>query len=171
MAKEKPTFIRFGENRIRTDEIKNYGISEEGVYFQKVYVWNDEPKGGVLASLFIKRENWVFTGKKVKIEKSEIPSFSKPRFAGGRCRLVYAKKGQCYMENPQSASYDGAYVRAEKDGYYTVGNVDAAPGDIIVETKKYLFVTTLENSNHKFFEDNGEFNIFQKIKELDEILG
>lgn len=56
---------------------------------------------------------------------------------------------------------------ADRNKVYTIKkeNVKHIP------SKKYLYVTTYQNDNYQFFEDNGQFNIYTKLNELKTLLG
>lgn len=146
MTNDKPIFVKCGKERIKISNIKSYGISTETMYFQKVYEIDDDSSfwGKLLSS-------WVYKGKTFKIDEylASVLNYSSSGYI--RRKLFSPEKGY-YDENP--------------------GNLDtrAPKSDLITKNVEYLYITTYQDDNYIFYEDNEEFNIHEKCKELDKWL-
>lgn len=131
---KKSTFIAFDDIRIKTSNIKNYGISSEVFYFKKIYERVEIPKTGIAKALGIGTWKDVWNGKTetngIKIERFKEPN------------VRY-----------------GSIV-----DYYPLRR------DYVEKTIEYLYVTTFQNDNYKFYECNVSFDIREKMKEIDDCM-
>lgn len=116
--KEVPTFIQFGEVRIKISNIKTYGIGKETTYFEK--------------------------------EKE------------------YEKRDRSPLQQTLTGVLKGLKFFYEATG---------APGDankkntvIIEKESKYLYITTYQKDNYKFYDYKVDFDIDSKLQELDNFL-
>ena len=131
---KKSAFIAFDDIRIKTSNIKNYGIASEVFYFKKIYDKIPCEKG--LAKM-LGCVDTVWNGKTeengIKIEEFRNPNVT-------------------YSHNQ---SYRNYLPLRE---------------DYVEKTIEYLYVTTYQNDNYKFYECNVSFDIREKIKEIDDCM-
>ena len=143
MNEHSPTFITIGDTRIKLSNIKNYGISSETQYFQKVYEKN--PNCNTLLSLFSEKQ-WIYMGHKTRIS-SEIAENLKRN----RIKKKYFTEEKGYYEEYHANWED--FDLASKD-------------DLVIEDVEYLYVDTGQKDNHEFV----GADIYKKCEELDKLL-
>ena len=135
----RPDFIVFGDTRIKTSNIKNYGISKEQVYYEKVYTKKDWGIGAAVLNLML-------DGGKVRVsdfnETSEWIRFGR--------------------KEPISA-----ICIKDSDGSYKWTTLDIGCGKYEQREEKYLYVTVFQGDNYTFNEKEANFNIYEKCKEMD----
>lgn len=196
MAKNK--FITFGDVRIKLRNIKNYGISTEKFYYERVYkvvytkakskLWRffgfedtDIQKTDVYVEISENRFNSI----KNREETAGHVIFNKDKenhfyyddnffFNIGNVSILNANiANHAYTHNSYKLSDTSeiviclAYEKSTYDGKpYEKPLFYAKPDDVWCEKKKYLYVTTYQNDNFRFY-DNDNLNIKEKINELD----
>ena len=131
---KKPSFIAFDDIRIKTSNIKNYGISSEVFYFKKIY--DKIPCENGLAKL-LGCVDTVWNGETEK-NGIKIEEFRNPKVT--------------YTHN---------------QGYK---NYLPLREDYVEKTIEYLYVTTYQNDNYKFYECDVSFDIREKMKEIDDCM-
>ena len=137
---KKPTFIAFGDVRIKTSNIKNYGIASGIRWYAKVYQYLPSKSDALLDKMFGLR--WKWCGDIIELSKN----------------------GNGYR-----------YIKSKRDGKIKQGNRDYGAGymsesDYIKKDIPYLYVTTYQNDNYEFWEDEVKFDIKAKCKEIDDCM-
>ncbi len=179
------TFVNIGGNRIKVSNIKNFGISYETEYYAKVYKINIEEYGvgflgGLLFATFdkeIPESSYKVTDKTDTNYKMEISEDEYTKIKKGKILPIYAQVEKdnicnCYVKRDL---YDGTYIILAQqkgkweDGEYVDGNIlsVATPDDVFEEKIRYLYITTYQNDNFTFYED--ECDIDEKLAELDSL--
>lgn len=131
--------------RINKSNIKNYGISEEKVRYIKIYQ-KQEINQIFGLSLFVE---YKWNGELVEYT-DEISGLTQD-FTGMRgrgCKLSRDREGKLYCLGPN--------FRLQED-------------DFVEKFRKYLYVTTYQGDNFKFFENKVNFKISEKLHEIDGI--
>jgi CspA family cold shock protein len=175
--KHYPVFVQFGDTRIKLANIKSYGVSIHRTYFEKIYEKVGELTGdetgfiGFLKSLVDWDEiefQWQYKGR--SFEVSEVQAAQILR--GQSKRAVYVKKGERYklMDNTDGSHTYERYHRADKDGIYCLER-NTEKTDLIIKDRQYLYITTYQNDNYRFYEDEVGFDINEKVRELDIAFG
>lgn len=137
-------FISFGNVRVNKANIKNYGISREKVKYIKIYQKEINKIFGL--NLLVKYE---WNGELVEFT-DEICYLTEDYngMIGCGCKLSRDRDGKLYCL--------GVDFRLQKD-------------DFVDKIQEYLYVTTYQGDNFKFFENKVNFKISDKLKELDDI--
>lgn len=156
----RPTFIQFGNIRVKLSNIKNYGIDTCNSYYCKVYEYspelaqkieNDNRKQRglfkVLSTIF-SEEPYEWKGEKIY-----IASFLK-EFA--------LKAVGINPDDPDDHRQGYAYIR-KPDGTLELDKED----DFLEIKENFLYVKTYQNDSFEFPEGEVDFNIFEKCKEID----
>lgn len=143
----RPTFIGFGDVRIKLGNIKNYGLSEGEHCYAKVYtLYRPELFVDSLADCLFGKTEWIWTGEKVDLGTWD---FGKMEFCP-----VYQRVGEEITK-----VHDSSYRYGIK-----------TTNDIIREPEEYLYVTTFQGDNYRFFQSSAGFDIHEKLAELDKYL-
>ncbi|MEA5093498.1 MAG: cold shock domain-containing protein [Sedimentibacter saalensis] len=162
--KKHGTFIQFGDVRVKLSNVKNYGISQDYYQYEKVFrVWYNESTSKLGKLFNIKYEfDWEFADK---YERLYCNSEREKKIKAGECySYVYAEKDQAY-------SYEGNnLIFAKEPGIYKSNIRRSCLGDIVDLPEDYLYVTTYQGDNYKFRVNNGDFDIYKKLEELDSAL-
>ncbi len=139
----KPLFIAFNDIRIKISNIKDYGINTKERYLVKLY---REEKVPYLLSYLL---YFVDTGKYVEINETQYHNFYRSenykkyvQLESGVIRQTQHEQGQRYIKK----------------------------SDLLKKTERYLFVTTYQNDNYIFWEDETNFNIEEKRNEIDKYM-
>lgn len=140
---KKPTFITFDNIRIKSTNIKNYGINKSARYYVKIFDRN--PRNSIFD---FKTPIHTWNGL-----TEEIPESQYNAYVNG---MSYDFE-HCTRRREKSKSYIGS----EESG------VRMPKSDLIVKELSYLFVTTYQNDNYIFWENETSFNIYDKCKEID----
>lgn len=148
----RPSFVDFGKTRIRFSNIKNYGIASAPVYYAKVFVLVEKEGKSKLFGKYRYKER-VDSGRRVRLcDTSE--SDAKSMLCDG---------SQYYHR------YEAENGKINK--VHTGGLLESGPVSFedLVECKNvdYLYVTTYQKDNYRFFADLTEFDIHSKCKEID----
>ena len=167
-------FVQFGNLRIKTNNIKSYGISSKTFYFEQIF--EEYYRKTATTSIGIFFENLVGGVADVKPSEYGFEEIDYERYLdikSGReiKRRVYAKKGdQIHFKHYSTLNYrDETIYTVPADGIYTV-DFYTVPEDVVAETYSYLYVTTYQGDNYQFYENEVDFDIYNKCKELDELL-
>lgn len=148
----RPSFVEFGNTRIRLSNIKNYGIASVPVYYAKVFVLVEKEAKSKLFGKYRYKE-CVDSGKRVRLcDTSETDA-----------RSILCDGSQYYHRYELQ---DGKINRIHTGGLLVYGPVSF---EDLVECKNvdYLYVTTYQKDNYRFFADISEFDIHSKCKEID----
>lgn len=171
-------FVSFGDVRIKVSNIKNYGIATEPCCFAKVYVEKTEERTHY--SLIRRREKkytahlWVPSDDyKVRISRQEyekVLNLTNAEFVG---RYVLIPKDKKYegitFGEPITVLDDKVIVQQKGTALFIVGAGFLTSKDVWIGERDYLYITTYQNDNFKFYRDECCFNIDEAIKELDEL--
>lgn len=150
---KKPTFIAFGDVRIKTSNIKNYGLSTLTRYYVKVYGFVENDSDGWLKrnfSLKAYASYWRYIGIDAEMDEKTYLSHQKHNFSDG-CKYVKNK--------------DGSISQTQ-----TNCPVSLSPSDFSTKNVPYLYVTTYQNDNYTFYQDEVDFDIKAKCKEIDDCM-
>lgn len=147
----KPAFIAFGDVRIKLSNIKDYGISNGKIVVDKIFENVPVEEKGFFRALFGSRFRW---NNKLAFQ------FGREYGAG-----FYP----CGMNNPF-----WILVR-EADGNLravSLGPTEYSSYEPTVEyfDKDYLYITTYQKDNYKFFDCVAPFDIYEKCKEIDQYM-
>lgn len=158
----RPTFIQFGDVRIKLSNIKNYGIDTCNASFVKVYEYDaqivkeherkqaDIKKAGGLRALFY------------------IPWSVDPYVWKGKRAYISASNKRTESFNGDVSEYWPSYKKNE-DGTIEL-DYQKTDDEVITEQQHYLYVTTYQGDNFRFIEHETDFDIFEKCKELDKYM-
>lgn len=148
---KKPTFIAFGDVRIKSTNIKNYGISIKTRYGVQVFKFIPSMSDNWIKRNFSLKaydSYWRRTGNYQEISKEEYLKCERDNFS----------KGRVYIERDNGE-------RVKSDYNFNLTNEDFAIQEI-----PYLYITTYQNDNYTFYQDEVEFNIREKFKEIDDCM-
>lgn len=170
-------FIAINDVRIKASNIKNYGVSVETKYLAAVYrikkVYTPTGSGffgRLLSTTSLEKEK---TDKRVVIDKGEYEWIKN----GGEAPIyglfdedddaVYRWN---YANVPEGIICHAVYKHFGQFGETTEGEpmIKASPEDVWCEEKKYLYITTYQNDNFKYYED--EVDINKIMTEIDNCL-
>lgn len=179
---KRPEFIAFGSERIKLNNIKNYGLSLGKVSYVKVYELKSVPIVGHFGrvkfaenclcwtkdDIVIKDYSDRSTGfsvtyydEKLQRDKSRNTKFI--RTSNGTIRNLTEDDGIIRDEN-------GTVISTGKvSGFFNGKQILA--DDIYSVEEEYLYVTTYQNTNYQWQKSLAKFDIFEKINELDSYLG
>lgn len=166
MAKNNMIII-LGNTRIRVNNIKNYGISSKIRPYEKIY--------GVEKMVFVQKRKGLgkIFGEEKRIEKNVLV---------WKGRLVAINDERLFRIDLEDSYYydpitDKQINRARKryqneKGELAEGFEWATRENSVVDKRvKYLYITTYQNDNFIFWEDEVNFDISEKCDELDKIFG
>ncbi len=144
-------FISFGNINLNVTDIREFGISNgKIIYYEYLY----KKKEIFIWELF-SQEPYERTGGTVMIDKKRYDSVK----SGNAYSLFEPGEEKEVTEKDlwNMINYIPYYQSARR----------ANQNDVFVKrSKKYLYVTTYQKKNYKFYEDNGKFNIYDKLDEL-----
>lgn len=177
-------FIAINDVRIKASNIKNYGIAEETHYHAAVYKLKEKIHS---AFFFFSYSEYTKekTNRTVAIDKEQYDFIMNGNTAPIYGLFPEEGNGKGYVEISSVFDDDMFGINYTKvpEGYITyaikrrhedLGNVEeeimveATPDDIWCDSKKYLYITTYQNDNFKFYED--EVNIAQVMSNIDSCL-
>lgn len=162
MSNTKDTFLFIGKNRIRLSNIKTYGISSKVFYYQKVY------RATVESMIIFFNHSFSWEGDTILLNKEKQDRIKKlnptmehdaleVKNTGSFEKLIIDEDGEMH----QAAEYMRTYNLSD--------NWHPEPGDIFGKKQKYLYITTFQNENYRFYESEVNFDIEEKCKEIDEM--
>lgn len=158
-------FIAINDVRIRVSNIKNYGVSEEKKYFSKVFeldsYYNRESRAEMNIEITKEEYEWVKSGK-------DAPAYA--LFDENDENVLYDDYlGNYYADFHKVPEGIICHAISTEDSFLD-GEImtKADPSDVWCEKKKYLYITTYQNDNFKFYDD--EIDVEQTIKKIDEYL-
>lgn len=165
-------FIKLGEERIKLSNIKNYGIASKDVYFQKVYTFTVED------GLFDKRE---YNDANMWQEITYLRYYDIANGLKDYMHIIKALKGEPIgvVDPSKRKLFESSYKNAKKDGIYDLNRIDdmcssvnanPSKSDVKLAREDYLFINSYQGDNYKFSASTANFDINEKILELDEIL-
>lgn len=145
---KKNKFIVLGNTRIKVGNIKSYGISnKKRITHEKIYTRKYTGDIGFLLSILSGGDCYYFEweGDMVPFTKERARELKEDGFMYRRYR----------NENGELVDDEQHYLEDD---------------DLIENECNYLYVTTYQNDNFQFFENEVDFDIFKKCSELDNIL-
>lgn len=160
---KRPAFVEFGDTRIKMSNIKNYGISSAPVYYARVFekIETEPAKKGLLWLIAGNPITWRDTGECIRLSESKEEA-EKLMERWVHVKGVYSSEAH-YREVCCKIK---RYVKT--NGVISDGETAAKFEDVITcKTVKYLYVTTFQNDNYRFYVDMVDFDIHEKCKELD----
>lgn len=160
---QRPTFVDFGSARIKLSNVKNYGISSTTVYYAPVfmYVERTEKKQTLFGEKDKKSWQLVDSGERIRLGETLSEAAAKWRADG----MTSSASGLAAVSAPYLWYYQ--YVREDgklRQGYSSTKSIEEAAE---CKTVEYLYVTTFQNDNYRFFADVVDFDIHEKCRELD----
>ena len=164
---QRPTFVDFGSARIKLSNVKNYGISSATVYYAPVfkYVERTEKKQTLFGEKVKKTRELVDSGERIRLGETSSEAINKWK-SDGMAEQIPGTLGN-FIDSFNSRYYQ--YVK--RDGELRRGYIDGSSKSIAeaAECKnvEYLYVTTFQNDNYRFFADVVDFDIHKKCRELD----
>lgn len=164
-------FVTFGDIRIKASNIKNYGIASENQY--GVYVYKDSSTSSFLGVhvpkynksneiIWIDKDEWFFYSSKERFNSwdSDIVKNTNGEYLSVHMFDEDAKELKwfygCVCKNNLGHVFEMPYSNNPRE-------------NLVCKTKEYLYVTTYQRDNYRFFDDSAPFDIHEKGKELDEI--
>lgn len=166
-ASKRPSFVEFGNTRIKLSNIKNYGISSAFIYYAKVFekVEKEPEKKGLLWLLTETPVEWVDTGERIRLCESKEEAEKLMEKWVKTDRKLYANE----LDYRATCCKVKRYLRT--NGVIS-DDATASKFDDVVECNsvKYLYVTTFQNDNYRFYVDTVDFDIHEKCRELDEYM-
>lgn len=178
-------FVNICGNRIKVSNIKHFGISSENKYYANVYKVKMEKRGGVgfAGAMFllvfnqsVPEPTYFITEKKLTNYKNEISEEEYTNIKRGVKMPIYLQVDSNEMDKSHSKFefvedlIDGTYiVKSISKSVYTEGKieVEATPDDVFKVETRYLYITTYQNDNYTFTEN--ECDIDEKLAELDSL--
>lgn len=163
-------FIAINDVRIKASNIKNYGVSEDTKYLAAVYKIKYESIGFIFSHTEYSKEK---TDKKVVIDKNEY-DWIKNNGESPIYGLFDEDDSNVYIGDsanvPEGVICHAIEKRTDQYGFTYAGDtmIKATPEDVWCEKKKYLYITTYQNDNYKFYEN--EIDIDEVMKKIDECL-
>lgn len=171
-------FIVLGNERIKANNIKNYGISSTENYYQRIYepiICEDNILDKVFAKLNAPSYYYIDTG-----EWYEISSKRYSAIAGGSQKYLYIvklKRGHFLGDSSTNkvAEIDGIYdlndhIHRFEDIESSYYKYKAGRDDVKKVIEEYLYITTYQGDNFKFYKSEASFDIYAKCNEIDEAL-
>lgn len=178
-------FITFGNRNIRLNNIKEYGIGQDALYFEKYFkekvICKEEKKVFGITykkkeiNLYIPLPEWhLVTGSYPTVsDTNEEDLISEVRLWPSeydKYKDVAIKEfsQEIYIYCERESGYDDR-VGFEGNEWKRVKIDTSKPliGELIKrEYKKYLYITTYQKENFKFKEDEVNFDIFEKYNEI-----
>ena len=148
----KDRMVILGNTRIRLSNIKNYGISSETRYRQKIY------KREFVANRF---------GATVDAITQVFLDFNL-NTAGARYEYEWTGEWYDGMSKKELEELNGATLYLRDDGKIGSTRDKLVDKPSIQEYReKYLYITTFQNDNFVFWESEVSFDIQEKLKEID----
>lgn len=168
---ENSKFIKLGNIRIKASNIKDYGISQKIIYYQKIYKQNYMYKTQYKI-LKAKVVNYVDTGMWYKIDEERYEKLNNKESIF--LHIIKANKGECIGKNRDSqghlyyiyAPHEGVFDLNEHCSLAEMGH-SINPDDVKKEVEDYLYITTYQGDYYQFYKSKENFDIYDKLKELD----
>lgn len=153
---KKQDHIIIGNRNIQVSDIVDYGISSKDRYLVKVY---KKKEFATRWEAYLARHSITpqveWTGDWYEIDKQTYDKISY------QCKY---SANSIYSGYRLPMVWDDGVVRITEDDFFI------CKADMIISHDRYLYVTT-RRSNFQFFEKEAKFNIEEKYKELDKLLG
>ncbi len=178
------TFVNICGNRIKVSNIKHFGISSNIKYYAKVYEASIDFKGSFAGGLAR-----ILTGIGTLYEinrncedynRWEISEGEYLDIKNGLKRPIYLLidkddidkiklKRVCSLDDGESYLVKSQEVSTYELGVEQKGSIliTSTPDDVFEEKTRYLYITTYQNDNFTFYED--ECDIDEKLAELDSL--
>ena len=156
----KPIFISFGDVRIKTSNIKNYGIDFNiHTYIKYEKTWEDF-KGEW------KEENERIK-KAIQTTRSKIRKWSLQKTLDRRHDKNMEYNYELYKEKFRN-NLENMNPSKNPESRYTFSEYLDKKWKFKGSSRSfYLYVTTFQGDNYKFRESNQDFDIHEKVKEMD----
>lgn len=178
-------FLSINEHEIKKSNIKNYGLSSEHRYYQRVYVMNKEKnqfrgKFDKFISSFLYDE-YKYTYTKIK----KIYRISQERFNQTSSNqkaynhVIFAKKGSIigWEEKYSNGASVVQEIIAPYDGYFDLNNNEfnwnlndrnevISDADVMRRLERYLYITTYQGDNYKFYENEFSEPLDQYLQKI-----
>ena len=157
------SFIRFGNTRLRSENIDNYGISSTKIPYEKIYELKE--RQGKISRLLLGKFELVWNGNLEKISEERRKALKavnrKPEYDDNPAKIPF--RADYRMDGMEST-----YKRYIENGNIVESKEFTDDDDAyIMKDTKYLYVTTYDGSNYQFIDGECSFNIFEKLDELD----
>lgn len=156
MSGNKNKFILLGNTRIKLGNIKNYGISSERVKCEKIYRLAEGEKDGLLAAMlrntdlvWEKEVEELTYDREYQFEISDHDHKNREEFPRVTTYKRYRNKNGKIVDSHSIATMDNSVVEIKR---------------------KYLYISTFQKDNFRFYEDEVDFDITKKCNELDNLL-
>lgn len=164
--KETSSIIILGDVRIRKSNIKNYGITKKEYAYEKIY--EVEEVSGKFNRFLFGDTILVWNGKTQRISKERYKNLK-----AVNDRIEYEQPGHM----PFRAREDGIcstykrYINSEgnivESDIYTNEWTDEEDPPYVMKEIDCLYITTYQNDNYIFRQDESEFDVHEKCAEID----
>ncbi len=138
--RNRDKFILLGNTRIKIGNIKDYGISSEWIEYEKIYKVKEEFLG------------FGFIDRKLVWDGQDIKELSPASICDMHFRNLfkrYRNKDDRIVSSTEKVSFDDLVVTIQR---------------------KYLYISTFQKDNFRFYEHKVDFDIKKKCAELDKLL-
>lgn len=185
----RPQFLEFGGARIKLINIKNYGIAQGDSWYAKMY--RDVPAKyitkkkafGKTVTELVSEATIEETGEVYPIDvKENVESYhpyihGRPTYNGYEIGARYGPKMmrkvvEYYVWNrgkQATIRVDHAF-HLDANGNIVSTQAALSSEHLFTKPENYLYVTTFQGDNYKWFEHHVKFDIYEKCKELDKYM-
>lgn len=163
MKDKRGKFILLGNTRIKIGNIKDYGISSKMKDYEKIYEVV-ERSGGIVLKFLLGNIKLVWNGEVEKITADRWNELSESSKHSQEVRNEHVRYWYEYTYK-RYKNEKGEVVTAND-----LGAVATLENSVVEKEIKYLYITTFQNDNFRFYEDEVDFSIIDKCNELDSLL-
>lgn len=166
-ANQTSSIIILGDVRIKKNNIKNYGITKRQYAYEKIY--EIEQVDGKFSRFLFGDTTLVWRGKTQRISEKRYKNLravnDKPEYTEfGRMPYRAREDGICSTYKKYIDS-EGNIV--ESDYIYTNEWTDEEEPPYVMKAIDCLYITTYQNDNYIFRQDEVEFDVHEKCVEID----
>lgn len=164
IAEKRATFISFGTDSIKTGNIKSYGLSIDYLLQLPVYKQVYESDFSFLGISLSGKIKYLPTNEYVDYRYVDrdytlYKDDAFPKFIQEDGKKVAQAKGQVWDPN---ISQNGNYRTV--DLFLSPEEIEH---DVRIIKRPYLYITTYQGDNYKYYQDTCGFDIYKKKEELD----
>lgn len=165
----------FGSIRIKLNNIKSYGIAQGDAWYAKMYRLIPE-KYITRKSIFGKVHKKLVRAASTEATDSAYPIDIKERTkswysnAYGQWRTRAFTEYYAYNRSTRNYCKLEYTFCLDDNGDIVQTHVPLSNYDLFMQPESYLYVTTFQGENYKWFEHHVEFDIHEKCLELDKYM-
>lgn len=185
----RPQFLEFGGARIKLTNIKNYGIAQGDGWYAKMY--RDVPAKyitkkkafGKTVTELVSEATIEETGEVYPIDvKENVESYhpyihGRPTYNGYEIGARYGPKMMrkvveyhVWNRGKQATIRVDHAFHLDANGNIVSTQAALSSEHLFTKPENYLYVTTFQGDNYKWFEHHVKFDIYEKCKELDKYM-